>query len=77
MTQTTTGGHVAVRPAWICGSCGKDWPCGPARVELAEEYGAERVSLSVQMAIQLGRAAHDLTSATPHELYERFVEWTR
>jgi hypothetical protein len=78
VSQTATDAHAAVRPAWICGTCGQDWPCPPARTLLAEQYGAERVSLATQMAIQLGRAAGDLpATTTSRELYERFVEWTR
>jgi hypothetical protein len=77
VNSTAPTGHAAIRPAWTCGACGEDWPCPTARDRLTEEYGTERVSLATQMAVQLGRAATELKDATPHDLYLRFVEWTR
>lgn len=77
MAAAATDEHAPQRPAWTCSSCGADWPCSPARTLLGEQYGAERVSLAAQMAIELGRAAVELPTATSRQLYERFVEWTR
>jgi hypothetical protein len=78
MDAATTTRHEPLRPSWACGACGQAWPCSPARVQLGEAYGEERVSLATQMAVQLGRAAGELpATTTSRELYERFVEWTR
>jgi hypothetical protein len=76
MQAPTATGHAATRPTWKCGSCGEDWPCTSARDKLTHDYGPERVSLATQMAVQLGRAAGELATATPRELYERFIAWT-
>jgi hypothetical protein len=77
MDTVTATAHTPARPAWDCAKCGAAWPCSPARVELSEEYGNQRVNLAVYMATQLGHAAGDLTGATPTQLYERFIAWTR
>jgi hypothetical protein len=44
---------------------------------LGEEYGADRVGLSIYMATQLGVATAEANHAPPAELHERFVAWTR
>lgn len=75
--MTTVVEHTARRPDWICTGCAADWPCAPAKVNLSEEYGVDRVGLAVHMSIQLHRAAGELPTATAGELYERFVKWTR
>ncbi|MEJ3742977.1 flavin reductase [Actinomycetes bacterium KLBMP 9797] len=72
-----TGEHTPVRPSWTCTACEEDWPCVPAREKLCAEYGDQKVNLAVYMATQLGHAAADLTEATPTQLYERFIAWTR
>ncbi|GAA4714611.1 flavin reductase [Phytohabitans rumicis] len=73
----TEGEHTPARPAWTCVACSRDWPCEPARVQLIGEYGEQRVNLAVYMATQLGHAAGELTHASPTELYQRFIAWTR
>lgn len=77
MAAIATGEHAPQRPAWICACCGQDWPCSPARVQLGEQYGAQRVNLAVQMFVQLGYAVSELTTVTPAQLFERFIAWTR
>lgn len=71
------GEHTPIRPAWTCSACGQDWPCAPGRDQLGQEYGDQRVNLAVYMATQLGHAAAELPRATPTQLYERFIAWTR
>jgi hypothetical protein len=74
---TATIEHTPRRPAWDCESCGAEWPCEPAKVELGQAYGEHRTHLAVYMAVQLGHAAGELTTATTTQLYERFIAWTR
>jgi hypothetical protein len=75
---TAEGLHRPDRPSWLCGHCGQDWPCSPARVELGEQYAGDRVGLSVYMAAQHGQAAGEISATVPPgELYERFLAWTR
>ena len=71
-----TGGHLPDQPAWTCGSCGKDWPCDPAREALAVEYRDDVVMLSIWMGAQLGLAVMEIRPRpTPQELYHRFIAW--
>ena len=70
-------GHLPEQPGWDCLACRQPWPCPPARVRLGEEYGRDRVSLSMYMAGLLNEAAGEIPSVTPQELFERFVAWTR
>ena len=66
--------HAAARPSWECRSCGKGWPCDPARERLALEM--DRVSLAVFMWLNLEEAAGDMPLQPASELYERFIDWT-
>lgn len=68
--------HDPSRPGWDCESCDAPWPCDPAREELADQFGRDRVGLSIYMASQLDLAVRE-TTAGPQELHERFVAWTR
>lgn len=69
--------HAPEQPAWTCSSCGKDWPCAPARERLARDYRDDPVALSVYMGAQLGLATFELDTAavTSLELFDRFVAW--
>ena len=70
-----TDQHVANRPAWDCRACGQDWPCDPAREELATTM--DRVVLAMFMGDRMVQAAYDIPSITPEELFGRFMYWTR
>lgn len=73
-----TADHTPHRPAWLCDQCGKPWPCSPARVELGEQYGRDRVALAMYTSTMLVDAAAEIgDQVEPPELYERFVAWTR
>jgi hypothetical protein len=67
--------HSAARPAWDCASCGRPWPCDPAREQLAVELGGTYLTLF--LALDLVDAARDNPRIPPSELYERFIAWTR
>lgn len=71
------GEHLPRRPQWDCQACEQPWPCDPARVRLAEVYGANRVNLAIYVAGLLFVATSELPTADTADLYERFVAWTR
>lgn len=68
--------HPPSRPAWCCERCDQPWPCHAARVELAERFGSDRTGLARHLGGLLWQAARELPTATPGELFERFVRWT-
>jgi hypothetical protein len=70
----TSVGHDPHRPTWDCLGCGKPWPCDPAREEMA---GENRITRAILMSMMLDKAAGDMPTAAPGELYERFIAWTR
>ena len=60
-------------PNWQCRSCGSDWPCEPARAELAAAVTADLVGHMGHLALV---AAHDLgLDSQPAKLYKRFLGW--
>jgi hypothetical protein len=67
-------GHTPLRPSWLCVMDGKPWPCDPAREEMADDC---RITRAIMMSVMLDLAAGDMPTATPGELFERFVAWTR
>ncbi|MEO3746676.1 hypothetical protein [Plantactinospora sp. B5E13] len=68
-------GHAAVRPQWSC-SCGAGrWPCPTARTLLL--LTIDRLDLAQHAAGWVYDAARDLPDATPAELFDRFLHWTR
>ncbi len=69
--------HPPTRPGWHCEPCDAAWPCDPARMQLAEQYGTDRVGLSMYMGGRLSQAVREVPTAAPAELFERFVVWTR
>ncbi|MEK8107396.1 flavin reductase [Micromonospora sp. M12] len=71
------GEHMPRRPQWDCQTCEQDWPCDPARVRLAEQYGANRINLSIYLGGLLFVATAELADANPGDLYERFIAWTK
>ncbi|MDG4767357.1 hypothetical protein O7632_25175 [Solwaraspora sp. WMMD406] len=74
--------HEPRRPLWLCRRCAEPWPCATARLDLLHEYRADRVGLSVYMAVNLFDAAADLHRLSPEpgpdpaQLYARFLQWT-
>ncbi|KAB1934651.1 flavin reductase [Micromonospora sp. ALFpr18c] len=71
------GEHLPRRPQWDCLACGREWPCDPARVRLAEAYGDSRINLAMYVGSLLFVATAELSDADPAELHERFIAWTR
>lgn len=59
--------------------CREPWPCAPAKVELLEEYGAERTSLLIYLSLQMIDAIDDMAAngRAPADLYLRFVGWVK
>jgi hypothetical protein len=70
--------HDYTRPAWDCGTCAREWPCSPAKVELAERY-PDPMALWIHMLGLMALATGELplSRCRPTELRNRFVEWTR
>ncbi|MDI6101610.1 hypothetical protein QLQ12_23600 [Actinoplanes sp. NEAU-A12] len=66
--------HTPDRPSWDCRSCGRPWPCDPARERLVREHG--RVELAVLMWDQLEEAAREMPHTPASELFDRFLRWT-
>lgn len=67
--------HTPDRPSWDCRACLALWPCPPARVRLSAEL--DSITLAMYAWACLEEAAGDLADATPSQLYERFLHWTR
>ncbi|WP_436527665.1 hypothetical protein [Actinoplanes sp. HUAS TT8] len=72
-THDGTAEHLWERPSWECRSCGRPWPCEPARVILAAE--SDRISLALYMSGHLEQAVADLPKRPPHEMFDRFLRW--
>ncbi len=69
------GEHPPQRPGWECRSCGRSWPCDPAREQLSSEM--DRVNLSVYMWLNLEYAVLEMPAMPASELFDRFISWTR
>jgi hypothetical protein len=72
--------HTPHRPDWLCRTCGQEWPCAPAKVQLGEQYAPRRrIELALYMAAQLQDALAELPDPGPSraELQTRFMAWTR
>jgi hypothetical protein len=67
--------HDPLRPLWDCRSCGKTWPCAPARESLSRKM--DRVALAIYMWLNLEDAVVELSATPPSELFDRFIAWTR
>lgn len=69
--------HDYLRPSWDCGLCMREWPCAPAKVELAERY-PEQIELDAHMTRLMLQAANELPlhRCKSPELRDRFVTWT-
>lgn len=69
--------HWYVRPGWTCDQgCGQ-WPCQPARVELAAAFPADPVGLAVYMAGLLPHVAAEAGTLLAVDLHALFIAWTR
>ena len=80
MAQPTTrdarpDDHAPVAPAWVCGTCGAEWPCAPRRDLLLAEYGPDRGALSVYLGSCLATACEDLPEVPGAVLRKRFIGW--
>ena len=67
--------HNPIRPSWICGGCGREWPCETRRRELLAEYWNTSASLGIYMAAQFSDARVELPRTPPGVLYHRFLGW--
>ncbi|MEV6347238.1 hypothetical protein [Actinoplanes sp. NPDC051851] len=78
--MSTDDEHLHDRPHWNCRVCGAPWPCDPARERLLREYRAFPSLLRVYLSSQMYDAIEDMPAGSrtaPHDLYERFLAWTR
>jgi hypothetical protein len=69
--------HLPSRPVWDCTTCGRPWPCAPAREGLAAEYVHDFTGLSVLLWNHFEDYSHDAGSGPLGEAYERFMGWSR
>ena len=77
---TARAEHLPVRPCWNCGTCGKPWPCAPARDQLRADFRGFPTTLTVYLAAQYNTALDDCLTApadVPEDFYARFLSWTR
>ncbi|MCZ7435026.1 hypothetical protein O7598_01340 [Micromonospora sp. WMMC241] len=75
--------HLALRPLWLCRTCGAPWPCPEARLTLVGEYATDPVGLSVYLCGVLHETTADLHRLHPDHrldpaaLFDRFLGWAR
>ena len=69
-----TGEHLAQRPSWDCLTCGKPWPCDPARGRMAGEM--DQVQLAMYAGTLLEHVAADQPGMPAAEMFDRFLAWT-
>ena len=67
--------HQPHRPDWLCTGCAEPWPCPTARQHLKADV--QPTQLAIMMTSWMTEAAGELPRATPGELWDRFVAWTR
>lgn len=67
--------HQPERPSWDCDTCGRQWPCDPARERLISEGTGP--SLAAVMWMHLEYAVEEMPQMTGGEIFERFISWTR
>ena len=70
-------GHVPARRTWLCVSCGRDWPCTAARVELLDEYQDVPVALAMYLGSAFVECAIEMADIPVGELSRRFFAWFR
>ncbi|SBT52078.1 hypothetical protein [Micromonospora narathiwatensis] len=73
--QLTHAGHTACGPAWVCDTCGRDWPC-PTWTKLPTD-AARRADLLPGFVRLARRAIRDLRGRPegpePPEIVRRFL----
>lgn len=69
--------HAPDRPSWTCRSCGGEWPCDQAQLDLLAEYEGARVSLAIYMGACLVDATRELFTEPAGWLYARFLGWMK
>jgi hypothetical protein len=69
--------HAPQRPSWDCRTCGRPWPCEPARKGLAVEFAYAPASLALYMGAHYIDACADMPTRATGELYPRFLGWLR
>ncbi len=79
-TVITETEHTPTRPGWWCAMCGADWPCAPAKVELAEKYINDNAALKLYLAQRQWEAIDDATLSPDgikiiKQMRERFLGW--
>ncbi len=70
--------HLPRRPSWDCACCQQPWPCAPAKVDMAEEFVDNRISLVLYLSGQMTDAVNDYLATKqpmPPDLYDRFLGW--
>jgi hypothetical protein len=72
------GDHsLPLRPNWICGDCGRPWPCRRAKSRLRAEAKTNRTATLVYLVGKYAAAAQDL-ARNPDDvaaLHTRIVGW--
>jgi hypothetical protein len=69
--------HLPSRPDWRCSSCGRLWPCDPAREHLAQEFAASSTGLAMLLWGHFEDYVIDSGPGPLSEAYERFLGWSR
>ena len=67
--------HIADRPSWNCRSCGRAWPCHPARAHLWVEFRGNPTALRIYLVLNAVEAARDLPEVDRTAIDNRFVGW--
>lgn len=67
--------HNPIRPGWLCGGCGAEWPCETRRRELLAEYSGASNSLSIFLRDALAIAYYDMPGIEYGSLVDRIVNW--
>lgn len=65
--------HLPERPSWRCLACDNDWPCAPAKQQLAE--GNSPTGLTVLMWGYMEDFSIDAGPGPLGEPYQRFIAW--
>ncbi len=69
--------HEPEQPSWECGSCGRPWPCAPAKRQLLADFAGRPGDLVVDLAGRCRIATADLCGArgVDPRLFHRFAGW--
>jgi len=72
--------HPPSRPSWNCVACKEPWPCATAKVDMAEEFASDQLSLAMYLNLQMLDAIDDFAATRapmPRDLFDRFLGWFR